>query len=445
MSTAATSIVTDLNGRILDASNGTGALLGIEERWLNGKPLAAFVSEAQRRAFRTLLLDLGHSGSARASSFDFVRRDGEPLSVEVEVVSSDGERLEWLLSWNSAAGSAAPHRAAKPLTAVPLQRLVARLPIGVVSMTSELVVRYLNPPARLFLPGAQVGGLLPEPWENPSLRKFAARIFGSVPPARQLVEAPSGRLLELEGIHGRHEDDALLLIHDVSTRERRQRAEREFVTNAAHELRTPIAAIVSTLDVLEAGAKDVPADLERFLAHLRTESDRLERLVGALLMLARIQNGQQVPSLQLVALAPLLEDVAAALQPRPGVNVAVRCSTGVAVLADAELLRQAVWNIAANAATHTARGEIRLSGRDLGRVSEIEVRDTGPGMSPDEIEHAFDRFYRARRAETVGGFGLGLPIAREIARVLDGVLRLESQPDVGTCARLQVPSAKVRA
>jgi signal transduction histidine kinase len=249
-------------------------------------------------------------------------------------------------------------------------------------------------------------------------------------------------LLEIDGIAGRGDDEsALLLLQDVTSRERRRRAEREFVTNAAHELRTPIAAIGSALEVLQAGAKEVPVDRDLFLGHIERESQRLARLVGALLLLARIQIGHEVPSLQLVEVAPLLDEIAGQMEPRPGVQVRVECAPRISMLADPDLLRQAVWNVAANATNHTEEGEIVLSGRDRDGMAEIEVRDTGRGIAESEQADVFERFVRANRVGS--GFGLGLPIAREIALALSGTLTLESRVGVGTCVRLHVPSARV--
>ena len=118
--------------------------------------------------------------------------------------------------------------------------------------------------------------------------------------------------------------------------------------------------------MLRGGAKEVPADRDLFLGHIEREAARLARLVAALLLLARIQTGQEQPSLRFVDAAPLLDDVATGLEPHEGVSIYVDCPPEVAMLTDADRLRQAVWNLAVNAAAHTVRGEIRLTGRDLG-------------------------------------------------------------------------------
>lgn len=135
-----------------------------------------------------------------------------------------------------------------------------------------------------------------------------------------------------------------------------------------------------------------------------------------------------------------MDEVVAELRPAEGVAVRAEHARGVNVLADADLLRQAISNLAANAAKHTTSGEISVVSRDLGHVAEIEVRDTGSGIPAEDVEHVFDRFFRSER--TGSGFGLGLPLTREIVRALGGVVKLESEPGVGTRVRVYVPSAR---
>ena len=436
-----TRIVTDLNGRIVDASEGAARLLAIEERWLAGKPLAAFVAREHVREFRTLLLHLSHGNGAVGTSLPLQRRTGERVDVEIAAVAeAPGDRLEWLFT--DPLPVKQDTRATPPtLRRLPLRRLLARLPVGVVSVDEDLAVEYVNPAARLFVTGVRVGGLLPDPFEGLSLRNLAHRLFTDTPPARQLVETSSGRLLEIDGIAGGEKESALILLQDVTERERRRRAEHEFAANAAHELRTPIAAITSALDVLKGGAKEIPADRDVFLGHIEQETARLARLVDVLLQLARIETGQELPSLRLVDAAPLLREVAGDLEPQEGVRLRVECWPAVAMLTDGDLLRQVVWNLAANAVRHTVAGEIRLSGRDLGRTVEIEVSDTGSGITAADRAQIFDRFFRAQRRGD-GSFGLGLPLSREIVRALGGSLILDSDPGIGTRVRVHVPSAR---
>ncbi len=218
--------------------------------------------------------------------------------------------------------------------------------------------------------------------------------------------------------------------------ERRERAEREFVTNAAHELRTPLAAIVSAIEVLQSGAKDVAEERDAFLADIQRESDRLSRLVRALLVLARAQTGQETVSRERVRLRPIFEEIAQSLHPNDGVAVEVRCAPELAVRAARDLLEQAFSNLAANAAKHTHSGRIEFVAAPAaeGWVA-AEVRDTGVGIQREEHDRVVDRFYRGE-GRGADGFGLGLAIVDEAVSALGGKMEMESSPGKGTTVRV---------
>ena len=231
----------------------------------------------------------------------------------------------------------------------------------------------------------------------------------------------------------------------MSEHERRERAEREFISNAAHELRTPLAAIASAVDVLQSGAKDDSEARELFLGHLARESQRLNRLVHALLVLARAQRGDQAARAETVALRPLLEEAAVAMRPQPGVRVEVRCPEDLAAVSNAALLGQALASIGANAVQYTTEGSIVLQAcRVPDDMVALEVHDTGPGIPPEERELVVRRFYRPGR-QGGDGFGLGLAIAAEAARAAGGRLELESSAAGGTLARVVVRGADLIA
>lgn len=227
------------------------------------------------------------------------------------------------------------------------------------------------------------------------------------------------------------------IFHDVTVRERRERAERQFVANAAHELQSPLAAIISAIEVLQAGAKDT-SDRDRFLDHIDRETDRLASLVRALLILARAESAVESPKMELVPVAPLLGRIADELTPVPGVEVTVECPPELAVVTSRELLEQAVANVAVNAAKNTFEGRITLEGSERDDCVEIAVIDTGVGIPAAERPRVFDRFYRsAGRRDS--GFGLGLAIVRSSIELLGGDVELDSTVGAGTIVRLRLP------
>src|SRR2546429_551643 len=225
------------------------------------------------------------------------------------------------------------------------ERVLAQLPQGVVLVDPELVIEYANPAAERLLGAGSGGDPLPDPWPDFSLRELATALFGSDPPPRGRLVETDRHFYWVEGLPPSTAETAILIVEDVTERERARQSEREFVENAAHELRTPLAAIVSVMDVLESGAKDIPEARDRFLNHIRVHSERLSRLARSLLVLARLQTGAEQPRLTVVQVRPLLEEIAGRLDPADGVEVSVRSSAAIGALADRELLERAIRSL----------------------------------------------------------------------------------------------------
>ncbi|HET7044472.1 MAG TPA: ATP-binding protein [Gaiellaceae bacterium] len=340
------------------------------------------------------------------------------------------------------------------LEQLPAGLVIARAPGGEIEASSAYGERLLGavqpgdtaaiyPHVPIYAPGGHEP--LP-PEELPLSRALASGAF--VGETRlELGQGPDARKLSAAAAPVVGDDGAMIaaviVFADVTDQERREAAERDFVTNAAHELRTPLAAIAGAIEVLQAGAKELPRERDLFLSHIERESSRLGRLAHALLMLARAQTGTERPKLEIVPLRPLLRSVAQAIRPAPGVRLSVRCGTAVAALSNGELLEQAVVNLAGNAARYTRAGEISIRASSRAHETVVEVRDTGPGLSRAAQALAFDRFYRDRPAHEADGFGLGLAIARQAVDALGGTIELESEEGRGTTARLRLPVARL--
>ena len=320
-----------------------------------------------------------------------------------------------------------------------LSRLLARLNEGILAVDENLEVVFANPAAEQLL-GARAGTQLGDPWPEPSLRELAARLHDAG--AEELdvvVRVGDDGAFRLQGLPGGREFAAIFVLIDISEREQRERGEREFVANAAHELRTPLTAITSAIEVLQAGAKHFESERDLFLGHIEREAARLRRLAHSLLLLARAQTLREPPRVELVELAPLLEDAASVAAERPAVRVHVDCPRDLGALANREMVEQIVSVLVSNAVRYTAEGEIALSGRRDGREAVVEVADTGKGVPDEVIERVGDRFLRGSE----DGFGLGLSIARQLAEALHGRLELARRPEGGTLATLRVPVARM--
>jgi len=218
-------------------------------------------------------------------------------------------------------------------------------------------------------------------------------------------------------------------------------AEREFITNAAHELQSPLAAILSAVEVLQAGAKDKP-ERDRFIDHIERETMRLDRITRALLTLARAQSGVEPPRSELIDLEPMLEAIAERLQPAPAVEISVECPSDLALVSNRELLEQAITNVARNAVKYTDKGTIKFAAEALDGRVVVAVVDTGLGIADEALPRVAERFYRGEVSRT--GFGLGLAIVQAAMEVLDGELDIVSTAGQGTTVRMNLPTRALR-
>jgi signal transduction histidine kinase len=307
------------------------------------------------------------------------------------------------------------------------------LPLGVIVFDPELRVAYANVAAHRLLHPSRLRRGFALPVDFPAPAETLIR--------RNLTEEIEigDRILRVSGTRMRRKRLSMLVLEDVSPRARRDRATREFVANAAHELLSPVTGILAAAHVLDSGAKDVPALRDRFIGHVVEAADRLARSARALLMLERAQSGQHPPRLELVPLLPLLEEVA---RTERG-DVSVECRDDIAVLADRDLVMQAVANLVANARRHAHGDAVALNASERGdRVVAIEVTDSGAGIPPDQLQRVATRFYSGAGRDS-GGYGLGLAIAAQAAEAMGGRLELESEAGRGTRVSLELSSGRV--
>ena len=428
----------DEHGMIIDANEAAAHALGRLRRHVVGKPLAVFVPLEERRQLRSTLVSL--SGLDRVQlELPLAGADRPTMLVFRAVPYVVPKRIAVTLL--TSGGSALPPRAESTFE---LERFLLRFPHAVVGLRRDLRVAFSNQRARRLLGGEnlRVGRPLSEPAVGKELRALAHRLVRRPAPlSATSVELPDGRILRIAGIAAQEDEPAVLLIEDVTEQHRRDRVMREFVRNAAHQLRTPLTGITTAVQVLQSGAKDVPEDRDRFLAHVEQHTARLNRITHGLLALARAQSGEQVLRLDAVELGSLLESLAAEADPTPGVRFETTYPGSIAALAEPDLVREALAALVDNAVAHTRGGIVRLAAREEdGRVA-IEVTDTGAGILPEHRTRVFEPFYRG--GETGDGFGLGLAIAAQAVAAMDGELRLEDAPGGGTQFTMILPSAQV--
>jgi two-component system, OmpR family, sensor kinase len=214
---------------------------------------------------------------------------------------------------------------------------------------------------------------------------------------------------------------------------------RQFVADASHELRTPTSVITGLTQLWRQGDLRHGEPLEDAMRRIGQEGARMKALVEELLLLARLDEGMPLHR-QTINLTALTQDVVQdAHSTHPSRHITAQVDPDMWTPGDQAAIRRVVSNLVTNSLIHTPRESAltvqltRQANRGL-----LEIRDTGPGMTPTEATHAFDRFWRAETSRTRTGSGLGLPIAEAIVTAHGGTIQMETSPQQGTTVRVEL-------
>ncbi len=233
-----------------------------------------------------------------------------------------------------------------------------------------------------------------------------------------------------------HKGGVLVVIQDLSEGRRLEANQQRFLANAAHELKTPITTILGSAELLLTETEDDPEVRNRFLKHISSEAQRMRRLSETLLHLARTGVDLREPDIEVVDLDGAAREAAERMGPlaeSAGLTLRVE-GRGGRVRADREWLEQCLLVPLGNAVQHSGRkGELRIR-LDGGSVT---VEDEGVGISEEDLPYVFERFYRNKGGS--GGFGLGLPICKELVERMGGRIALDSEERVGTRVEIELP------
>ena len=228
--------------------------------------------------------------------------------------------------------------------------------------------------------------------------------------------------------------EVLLVLSDVTEARRSEAARRDFVANASHELKTPIAAIRAAAETLLGGAIADPQAAGPFVEIVARNADRLSRLAEDLLDLSRIETRQFAFApgpVDATALAAQVADLLSPAAREKGLALGSELPAGVTVRADARALEQVLVNLVDNAVKYTARGNVALRAERDGSTWILSVVDTGPGIERHHLPRIFERFYRVDpgRSRDLGGTGLGLSIVKHLVQGMSGEIGVESGTD----------------
>jgi signal transduction histidine kinase/DNA-binding response OmpR family regulator len=248
----------------------------------------------------------------------------------------------------------------------------------------------------------------------------------------------------MEGSEG--EAGIVWTVRDVSERARLEQLKSEFVATASHELRSPLTSIKGFIELL-ANSKGLDERQREFVDIVHVSTNRLVDLVNDLLDVARVEAGRIEIHRRPIDLPEIVTEVAALLRPRiddkhQRLEIDMPADTPRA-LADPSRVRQILTNLLTNAHLYTGEGGLlRVALRANGKTVALEVTDNGRGMSDEELEHVFDRFYRGGDGSTKApGTGLGLAIVRSLVDLHHGTIDVTSSPGEGTSFVVHLPRA----
>ena len=217
------------------------------------------------------------------------------------------------------------------------------------------------------------------------------------------------------------------------------RREKQFTHDAAHELRTPLAAMQSIISVIAERPRSVP-EYQAALADLADETHQLSALTEQLLQLARAESPAELTDP--VNLSTLVPDVVDTMRPiARAKNLTLTCTVEAdqRLRGDTDAVIRLLLNLLDNAIKYTAEGRITVTVRTEPDRFRLTVADTGEGISPDHLEHVFERFYRAEEARSTPGTGLGLAICSDIVRAHRGDITATSTPGGGATFVVTLP------
>ena len=243
---------------------------------------------------------------------------------------------------------------------------------------------------------------------------------------------------------------AVLALLDLTPIRRLETVRRDFVANVSHELKTPLTIIGGFAETL--ADHEPPAEQRRqFVTAIRTNAQRMQRIVDDLLDLSRIESGVWQPHVAALNLRVLAAEAANAIADGArgkGIEIHTEIASDATTLhADGTAVRQILANLTENALRHTARGGITVFARRDGSRIAVGVTDTGSGIEPQHLPRIFERFYRADpgRARVAGGTGLGLAIVKHLVESHGGRVGATSTPGVGTTVTVWFPDVVTRA
>lgn len=330
---------------------------------------------------------------------------------------------------------------------------------GVVAVDRDELVIHINQAAATMLQIDAAVAIGKPVWEITRLQELcsilndASRRGCEIKRSMNISYGISGQVVEMHAVpltNGENETEngAMVVLLDISELRRLETIRRDFVSNASHELKTPITAIRALVDTLIDDSEQMSEAIRlSFLDKIAKQTLRLSAIVVDLLALSRFESQPEPVVLnEMVNLRTVVSDSIKdlmSLADEKGITLELcESDAELKILSDVEYIAQAITNILDNAIKYTpAGGRVTVSLQSVAGAAVISVVDTGIGIEPQDKERIFERFYRVDKARSreLGGTGLGLAIVRHIVLAHQGRIEVDSRPGNGTTFRIILP------
>ncbi|MDJ0976089.1 MAG: ATP-binding protein [Planctomycetota bacterium] len=339
-----------------------------------------------------------------------------------------------------------------------LEAILGGMVEGVVAIDDESRVVMMNEAAGRILDVDTQKAQGRDVWEAIPLRPVAELVGRHLATAEvgeaevQLPGPPADRVLQLHAAPLNRQPSGqggmVIVMHDITALRRLERVRRDFVANASHELKTPIAAIRGLLETILEDAEMDPETERSFLGRAHRQTGRLSELIEEMLALSRLEERADMAQSQRLDLREAIAEATETMLPlaaERGVMIERNVPDApVFVMGTGESLQRIVGNLLENAVKFTNENtsvHVRLAKNGAG--VQLEIQDEGPGIPARERERIFERFYRVDRGRSrdVGGTGLGLAIVKHLVLRLGGDVEVEGDPGEGSLFRVRLPSA----
>jgi two-component system phosphate regulon sensor histidine kinase PhoR len=377
---------------------------------------------------------------------------GGNLDYEVLAPGSSEETRELVDSLNAMARNLKNKLSEADASHQRLSAVLATMADGVVLLDSGGRISLVNPAASALLAmreSWQKGQRFIEAVRDHDINSVVIRCQRLRQPDSLEIEfSPTKKFLNIVAmpLSGGHGEGVLLVVHDLTEARRVETTRKAFVANVSHELRTPLASVKASVETLEGGALEDPKASKEFLERIRRNVDRMGRLVGDLLDLSRLESGEDSLNLESVDIYNAIGEATELHKGQAedkGVELLVERGNPLPpALADESRIQQVVMNLVENAVKFTPRGgRVLVGARSVNGAVEVTVKDTGVGIAPEHLPHAFERFYKVDKSRSDTGTGLGLAIAKHIVQAHGGRIWVESSLGEGSTFGFTVPSA----